>query len=90
MRVVPEPRQKRLEILVHVRVIGDVVHEGVVLRLFRQLAVAEQPRDLEEAGLLGELLDRVAPIAQDTLVAIDEGDRAPARGGVQERRIVAQ
>ena len=57
--------------------------------LRRQLAVAQQPRDLEEGRLLGELLDRVAAIAQDALVAVDERDGAPARRGVHERRVVA-
>ena len=56
--------------------------------LRRQLAVAQQPRDLEERRLLGELLDRIAAIAQDALVAVDERDRALARRRVHERGIV--
>ena len=89
MRVVAEALQERLDVLVHVRVVRDVVHPLVVLGLRRQLAVAQQPRDLEEGRLLGELLDRVAAIAENALVAVDERDRALARRGVHERRIVA-
>jgi len=38
---------------------------------------------LEEAGLLGQLLDRVAAIPQDALVAINEGDGRFHGGGVE-------
>ena len=41
-------------------------------------------------ALLGQLLDRIAAVAQDALVAVDERDRALARRGVHERRVVAQ
>ena len=52
---------------------------GCVLLGGRQLAVDEQVGDLEVGGLLGQLLDRVAAVAQDAGVAVDLGDRA-ARG----------
>ena len=48
---------------------------AVELRLRRQLAVDQQVRDLEVGRLLGELLDRVAAVLEDALVAVDEGDR---------------
>ena len=50
----------------------------------RQLAVDQQVAHLEEAALLGELLDRVAAVAQDAGVAVDVGDRGRRRGGVDE------
>ena len=53
-----------------------------------QLAVEQQVGDLEVGALLGELLDRVAAVAQDALVAVDEGDGDSARRGVHERRVV--
>ena len=90
MRVVAEALQKRPHVLVHVRVVRDVVHPRVVLALRRQLAVAQQPRHLEERRLLGQLLDGISAIAQNSLVAVDEGDRAAARRRVQERGIVAE
>ena len=54
----------------------------------RQLALEQQVGGLEEAGGLGELVDRVAAVAEDARVAVDVGDRAPAGGGVQEGRVV--
>ena len=56
--------------------------------LRRQLAVDEQVGDLEVGRLLGELLDRVAAVLEDALVAVDVGDRRAARRGVRERRVV--
>ena len=58
------------------------------LRLGRQLAEQDQVRGLEKVAVLGQLLDRIAAVEQDALVAVDEGDPAPARGGVHERRVV--
>ena len=54
----------------------------------RQLAEEDQVRRLEVGALLGQLLDRIAAVEQDALVAVDVGDAAPARGGVLERRVV--
>ena len=68
--------------------IDDVrLPRGVLVRR-RQLAAQEQPRHLEEALALGELFDRVAAIAQDALVAVDERDGAAAVRRVHERRVV--
>ena len=39
-----------------------------------QLAAQQQVHQLGEGGLIGELLDGVAPVLQDTLDPIDEGD----------------
>jgi hypothetical protein len=89
MRVVAEPVQVLLDVLVDVRVVGDRVDELVELLPARQLAVQEQVRDLEVARLLGQLLDGVAAVLEDALVAVDEGDGAPAVRGVEERRVVA-
>ena len=58
--------------------------------LGRQLAVDEQVGDLEEARLLRELLDRVAAVLEDALLAVDEGHRALARGGVDETGVVGR
>ena len=52
--------------------------------LGRQFAVDQQVADLDEGRLLGELLDRVAAVAQDPGVAVDVGDGALGRGGVDE------
>ncbi len=56
--------------------------------LARQLAVDQQVGDLQVAGLLGQLLDRVAAVLEDALVTIDVGDRRATGGGIHERRVV--
>src|SRR6185436_7151759 len=53
-----------------------------------ELAVEQQVGRLEERAFLRELLDRVAAIAQDALVAIDVRDGAAAGRRVHERGIV--
>ena len=50
----------------------------------------QQVGDLEEVGLLGQLLDGVAAVLEDALLAVDEGDRALARGGVDEAGVVGR
>src|SRR6185437_1858142 len=90
VRVVPESLEKVFDVLVHVRVVRDVVHPLLVLLGRRQLAVTEQPGRLEERCALGELLDGISAIAKNALVAVDVGDRTAARRGVQEGGIVAE
>jgi hypothetical protein len=45
---------------------------------------------LEEGRLLGQLLDRVAAVAQDAGVAVDVGDRRLADRGVGEADVVGR
>ena len=63
---------------------------GERLELFsrRQLPVDEQVADLDEVRLLRELLDRIAAVAQDPGVAIDVGDGALGRRGIDETLVV--
>ena len=67
---------------------GDLVPPARALLGCRQFAVQDQPGDVEVARALGELLDGVAAVAEDALVAVDVGDPADAGGGVLERRVV--
>ncbi len=48
----------------------------------RQLAEDQQVGRLDEARPLGELLDGIAAVAQDALLAVDERDLARAGAGV--------
>ena len=52
-----------------------------------RVPVDQEIGDLEERALLGELLDRDAAVAQDPLLAVDEGDRALARARVRIARV---
>src|SRR5262249_60837351 len=44
---------------------------------------------LRHAAPLGQLLDRVAAVAEDAALAVDVADAAIASGGVGERRVEA-
>ena len=70
------------------RVVGDVEHPLVELRLGRQLPVQQQVGDLEEGRVLGQLLDGIAAVLEDAQIAVDVGDGAAAGGRVDEPGVV--
>jgi hypothetical protein len=76
------------DVLVDVRVERDVVDELVELRLRGELALQDQVGDLEMGAALGELLDGVAAVSEDPLVAVDVRDGAAGRCGVGVRGVV--
>jgi hypothetical protein len=88
VRVVAEALHERLQVLVHEGVIRHVMGPGLVLDLVRQVAVHQEVGDLEVVRLLGELLDRVAAVLEDALVAVDVGDGRATGGGVDEAGVV--
>src|SRR5947208_3526962 len=90
MGVVMEPIDEFLDAFVDDRVVGDVVYPRIELRRGGQLAVEQHVRRFQERAPLGQLLDRIAAVAQDPLVAVDVADRAAAGGGVQEPRVVCR
>src|SRR4029079_17018922 len=76
--------------LVHHGVLDDAVVERKILLARRQFAVKQQIAGLDKAAVFGELIDRVAAIEQDALVAVDESDlRFAARRG-RKARIVSE
>ena len=86
MRVAPEPGVEPRHLLMHHRVLGDAVLEVRKLSRRREFAVEQQVAGLKEGAVLGELVDRIAAIEQDALVAVDEGDlRLAARRGCEAR-----
>ena len=88
VRVVAEPLDELLAVLVQEGVVRDVVHPLVQLTLSRQVAVQQQVGHLQEGGVLGQLLDGVAPVLQDSLISVDVGDGAATRGCVDEAWVV--
>ncbi len=88
VRVVAEALHERLDVLVHERVVGDLVHPRLVLGLGRERAVDQEVGDLEEVRLLGELLDGVPAVLEDALLTVDVGHGAAAGGGVDEAGVV--
>jgi hypothetical protein len=88
VRVVAERVENAFEVLVDERVVGDGGLERFELALRGELAVQQEVRRLEVARLLRQLLDRIAAVFEDALVAVDVRDRAAAGGRVHERRVV--
>src|ERR1019366_2431210 len=68
------------------RVLADRAAELVSLAAGRQLAVNQQVGGLKERGGMAgdQLLDRDAPIPEDSLFTVDERDRRLARASVHE------
>ena len=87
VRVTREAVEEAFEVLVQQRVPPDLVGEILELRRRRELPVDQQIAHLDEGGLLGELLDRDAPVAQDALVAVDVGDGRLGGRGVDEAAV---
>ena len=81
---VPERAEEVLRVRMHEGVRHDLAFEQPELRLAGQRAIYEQVRRFEVGRVQGELLDRVAAIAQDAGVAIDIRDLALYDGSVKE------
>ena len=62
--------------------------EPVQFVLLGKPAENQQPGRLDEIGMVGELLDGNAAIAEDSLVPVDERDRALADGRIGQRRVI--
>src|SRR4029078_15784 len=68
----------------------DAVFKRKICLARRQFAVKQQIAGLDKAAVFGELIDRVAAIEQDALVAVDDSDlRFAARRG-RKARIVSE
>jgi hypothetical protein len=74
--VVLEAVHQLLDVLVQHRVERDLRRPLLQLRRRGQLAEDDEIRRLEIGRTLGQLLDRVAPVFEDALVAVDVGDAA--------------
>src|SRR6185295_19290722 len=79
--------EELLHVLVDQAVLGQSLAELLDLGPVRQVAVDQQVAGLGELRVAGDLLDRVAAIAEDALLAVDEGDLALARPRVAVARI---
>ncbi len=88
MRVVAKAVHEALDVLVHHRVNLDVVLPDAEVLEVGQLAFYDQIRGLEIVALLGEFLDGIAAVAEDSPFAVDEGHFAAARRGVDECGVV--
>nr|CRL73585.1 hypothetical protein CPGR_01123 [Mycolicibacter nonchromogenicus] len=80
--VARETVEEPLQVLVQHGVPLDPAGERGQLVRGGQFAVDQQVADLDEGRLLGQLLNRVAAVAQDARVPVDVGDGALDRRGV--------
>ena len=69
-------------------VVRDVIHPAVQFTGVGQLAEQEQVGDFEIGTVFGENVDGITAIAQDSLIAVNEGDRAAAGRGIHKGRVV--
>ena len=90
MRVAAEATEEVVHLLVDHRVTRHQRLELLELRRRGQLAVEQQVAHLEVMRLLGELVDRVAPMQQHARFAIDIGDGAVAGRGRGKARIIGE
>ena len=90
MGVAAEPGVEPRHLLMHHGMVRDGVAKLVELGLRRQLAIQKQIADLDEVGLFGELVDRIAAVEEHALVAVDVGDFGRAVGGRGETGIVGK
>ena len=75
-------------VVVQEGVVDDLVRPRLELLRGRELAVQQEVGDLEVRGVLRQLLDRVAAVAEDAGITVEVGHRRRAGRGGQEGRVV--
>ena len=90
MRVTAEALEEPAHLFMDHRVAGHAIVKICLLRGGRQFAVEQEVTRLQEIPVLGELLNRIAAIEQDTLVAIDIGDLGLTAGRGGESRVIGE
>ncbi|MCY1441084.1 hypothetical protein D9M71_573870 [compost metagenome] len=88
--VAAEAVEEGLQLLVNHGVVLHGADELGLLLGIRQFAVEQQVAGLEVVGFFGQLLDRVAAVQQDTLVAVDISDLRLAGCGRHETRVESE
>ena len=88
MSVVLEAFHELFHVLVHVCVERYVVHPLVELALRRELSVDQEISRLQKRAVFGQLLDRVAPVLQDSPLTVNVSYRAAAGSRIGEPGVV--
>jgi hypothetical protein len=88
MGIVMEPVDKFFNVFVNNRMKRNIVCPVRQLRRGRKLAVKDEISGFQIIAFFRDLLDGIAAVTQNTLVAIDISDFALAGGGVHETRVV--
>ncbi len=87
MRLPREAREEVLHVLVQQGVVVQPVGEGIQFLLVGQVAIDDQEADLDERGLVGQLFDWNAAVAQNAFLSIEKGNPALAGTGVSIARV---
>lgn len=74
MRIPAKPAEDSGDLVVQHRMAADVLFKIRLLLRVGQFPVQQQIADFHEIGLIGQLLDRVAAVIQQTFFPIDVGD----------------
>ena len=74
MCVAAETLEEPHHLFVHHRVVRDIIIEIRALARRWKFAIQQQITGFEKIAVLGQLLDRVTAIKQNTFIAIDIGD----------------
>ena len=90
MSVATETVEETVHLVVHHRVASDPIVELGLLRCRRQFAVQEQIAGLEEIAVLSELVDRITPVEEHALVAVNIGDLGFRARGRGKARVVGE
>jgi hypothetical protein len=88
MGVVAEPLHQLGQVRMEHRVQRDLAAPRRELRCGGQLAEEDQVRGLGEIAVLRKLFDGIAAVLENALVAVDEGDAAPARRRIHVSGVV--
>ena len=79
-----------IELLMHHRVISQLIAELIQLQFVGQLSIKKQECDLDKSASFGQLLNGITPVAENPLATIDEGDFAGTGRGRGEPGIVSK
>ena len=79
--------EEALHVLVHEGVHLDAAFKPIEPLLIGQVAVDQEVGHLHKGRLLGQILNAVSTVAQDALLAIEEGDAAQRRPRVLESAV---
>ena len=90
MRVAAEALEEPAHLLVHHRVMDHAIDEVGLLLRGRQFAVEQQITGFEKVAVLRQVIDRIAAIEQNALVAVDIGDLGFAAAGRREAWVVGE
>ena len=88
VRVIPETFQELLRGLVDHGVMPHQADPVLQLGFTRQLAVQQKVSHLQKRALFRQFFDRIPAVPQDSAIAIDISNAAPAGCGIQKSRII--